>query len=156
MSYSVVVNKVFSKTLHQSLPREISMESEDFSSVRLKLGKTQKQMAQLLGKSLKTIHSYEQGLRKIPPQVERQIFLLLFRSANNKGRKPCWVVKKCPTQLKKRCPAWEFNSGDLCWFIGGTICDGKMHKTWREKRKLCLSCEVLSGLDDPSHDSGSE
>lgn len=132
------------------------MESEDFSSVRLKLGKTQKQMAELLGKSVKTIHSYEQGLRKIPAQVERQIFLLLFRSENTKGKKPCWIVKKCPAELKKRCPAWEFNSGDLCWFIGGTLCDGKVHKTWREKRKLCLSCEILSVLTEPPDGSRSD
>lgn len=132
------------------------MESADFSSVRLKLGKTQKQMAQLLGKSVKTIHSYEQGLRKIPPQVERQIFLLLQRSATNKGKKPCWVVKKCPTKLKKQCPAWEFNSGDLCWFLGGTLCDGNVHKTWPEKRKYCLSCEILSELTEPRDDSESD
>ncbi len=129
------------------------MESEDFSSARLRLRKTQKEMAQLLGKSVKTIHSYEQGLRKIPPQVERQVFLLLFRSADTKGKKPCWVVKKCPAKLKKRCPAWEFNSGDLCWFIGGTLCDGKVQKSWRDKKRLCLSCEVLSGLSEPPEDT---
>jgi hypothetical protein len=36
------------------------------------LGKTQKQMARLLGISIRTIQSYEQGLRKIPVHTERQ------------------------------------------------------------------------------------
>ena len=50
------------------------MDSNEFKSFRKKLNKTQKQMSQLLGTSLKAIHSYEQGWRTIPPAVERQLF----------------------------------------------------------------------------------
>jgi DNA-binding XRE family transcriptional regulator len=49
------------------------MNSQEFKSYRSKLSKTQKQMAQLLGTSLKAVHSYEQGWRSVPPAVERQI-----------------------------------------------------------------------------------
>jgi DNA-binding XRE family transcriptional regulator len=45
------------------------MESTDFKEIRAKLVKTQKEMAQLLGVSIKAIHSYEQGWRKIPHQT---------------------------------------------------------------------------------------
>ena len=46
------------------------MDSKEFSYIRQKLNKTQKQMAQLLGTSLKAVHSYEQGWRSIPAHVE--------------------------------------------------------------------------------------
>ncbi len=42
------------------------MEKKELAKIRNYLGKTQKQMAQLLGTSLKAIKSYEQGWRNIP------------------------------------------------------------------------------------------
>jgi DNA-binding XRE family transcriptional regulator len=126
------------------------MDSKEFSSFRKVLGKTQKQMAQLLGTSVKAVHSYEQGWRRIPPHVERQIFFLISRSkGRNKQQKPCWVIKKCPAKRKTNCPAWEFHAGTLCWFVSGTICEGKVHRNWQEKMKICRSCEVLVSLTDP-------
>ena len=72
------------------------MNSREFTYFRKKLNKTQKQMAQLLGTSLKAIHSYEQGWRSVPASVERQMFFLVSRIAENRiGRKPCWAIKKC-------------------------------------------------------------
>ena len=57
------------------------MNSKEFKYFRKKLNKTQKQMAQLLGTSLKAIHSYEQGWRSVPPSAERQMFFLVSRIA---------------------------------------------------------------------------
>jgi hypothetical protein len=123
------------------------MDSKEFRYFRKRLGKTQRQMAQLLGVSLKAVHSYEQGWRSIPSYVERQVFFLVSRLQENiKDRNPCWVVKNCPSEKKKLCPAWEFNAGDLCWFISGTICDGTVQKTWGEKMKFCRSCDILKSL----------
>lgn len=50
------------------------MDKKEFAQVRKKIGKTQKQLAALLGVSLKAIHSYEQGWRSIPSHIERQVF----------------------------------------------------------------------------------
>ena len=123
------------------------MDSKEFSYFRKQLKKTQKQMAQLLGVSLKAVHSYEQGWRTVPTHVERQILFLVSRSnENSKGRKSCWVVKKCPPERKKQCPAWEFQAGKLCWFISGTICEGEVQQNWEEKMKICRSCEILKSL----------
>ena len=123
------------------------MDKEEFKRVRKKLGKTQRQMAQLLGVSLKAIHSYEQGWRSVPAHVERQIFFLVSRLKKNiHNRTPCWDRKACPPEKKEQCPAWEFQAGDLCWFISGTICDGNVHKNWKEKMKLCRSCEILKSI----------
>lgn len=123
------------------------MEREEFVVFRKKLDKTQKQIASLLGTSINAVHSYEQGWRSIPAHVERQIIFLVFKKSMGKEKtKPCWRVKKCPPGLKKKCPAWEFNSGDICWFINGTVCGGVVHKNWKEKIKDCRSCEILTPI----------
>ena len=123
------------------------MDSNEFSVFRKRLNRTQKQMAQLLGTSLKAIHSYEQGWRNVPAHVERQLFFLLSRERGKSDpRKPCWILKKCPSKQKKRCPAWEFQAGKLCWFINGNICCGAPQVNWKDKMKICRNCEVLTTL----------
>ena len=124
------------------------MDSKEFLRARKKLDKTQKALAELLGASIKAVHSYEQGWRKIPGHIERQVFFLLSRKRGRDHKEPkaCWTIKKCPTERKKQCPAWEFKVGKLCWFISGTICEGIALKSWKEKMKICRSCEVFSYL----------
>ncbi|MFC1533569.1 helix-turn-helix domain-containing protein [Thermodesulfobacteriota bacterium] len=123
------------------------MDKKEFASVRKKLNKTQKQMAELLGTSVKAVHSYEQGWRSVPGHVERQIFFIISRMRRNTYvHKPCWIIKECPPERKKQCPAWEFKAGTLCWFINGTICEGTVQNNWQEKMTICRSCEVLSSL----------
>lgn len=125
------------------------MDNNEFLQVRKKLAKTQKQLSELLGVSIKAVHSYEQGWRKIPAHVERHIFFLLSRlRAESINPKPCWVIKKCPPQRKKKCPAWEFQAGKLCWFINGTICECQAQKSWKDKMTVCRQCEVLASLID--------
>jgi len=120
------------------------VEKKEFARIRKILGKTQKELAELLGISIKTLHSYEQGSRHIPAHAERQILFLLSRIKEQEGSlKPCWVIKNCPPKRKKRCPAWEFQAGKLCWFINGTICECNAQKDWRKKMEVCKKCEVL-------------
>ena len=123
------------------------MDKKEFSRFRNRLSKTQKQMAQLLGTSMKAVHSYEQGWRSVPVHVERQIYFLISNMRNGqKARKPCWVIKKCPPKQKKQCPAWEFQAGKQCWCINGTICDGEAHPNWKAKMKICRSCDVFLSI----------
>ena len=123
------------------------MNNTSFIALRKKLKKTQKQMAELLGTSIKAVHSYEQGWRSIPPHVERQVYFLLSRNrASNARVKNCWTVRNCPKERKQQCPAWEFRSGTLCWLINGTICEGEAHKNWHDKMKICRSCPVLQSF----------
>jgi len=121
------------------------LEKSEFSHARRRLGKTQKVLAELLGVSLKTVHSYEQGWRTIPSHIERQLYFLL---ANKKDRKtelrPCWEVKQC--NLKQDCPAWEFQSGHLCWFLCGTLCECGHYSTCKEKIEICRKCEIFQSL----------
>jgi DNA-binding XRE family transcriptional regulator len=120
------------------------MDGKEFATLRNKLGLTQKELAQLLATSLKAIHSYEQGWRSIPGNVERQLyFLLSMHQKADKHIKPCWSIKKCPPERKIHCPAWKLKAGHLCWFINGTICEGVPHKNWEEKIQICRTCEMF-------------
>ena len=120
------------------------MESGEFAKLRKRINKTQKEMAQLLGVSIKAIHSYEQGWRSIPAHVERQFLFLLSRKSKN--LEDCWRTMGCPDERKLNCTAWEFDSGTLCWFINGTMCAGEVHATWHDKMKYCRACKVLKTI----------
>ncbi|MFH0783256.1 MAG: helix-turn-helix transcriptional regulator [Pseudomonadota bacterium] len=121
------------------------MTKEDFKLLRKKLGKTQVQLAEILGMSLKTIHSYEQGWRVIPMHIERHLYFLLI---NQRGRNtvltPCWEKKLCI--VKEQCPAWEFQSGHLCWFLCGTLCSCAQDACHKEKLELCKECDIFTAL----------
>ena len=122
------------------------MNREIFANLRAKLKKTQKALAELLGISLKAVQSYEQGWRAIPIHVERQFYFLIInqRGDGQAKRKDCWAVKKCA--YKKECPAWEFQAGNLCWFLSGTRCECAADKNWKDKMAVCRDCTVLTSL----------
>jgi DNA-binding transcriptional regulator YiaG len=122
------------------------LEKEAFVTIRKKLSRTQKQLAELLGVSLKAIHSYEQGWRKIPLHIERQLWFLIYQKKNKKAKKaqPCWERKSC--DLKDECPAWEFRCGDMCWFVSGTKCDCTKNIDVRDKMEICRKCTILKTL----------
>ena len=123
------------------------MGKEEFSTTRRYLGKTQGQMAQLLGVSLKAIQSFEQGGRNIPVHIERQVlFLLASKKSPPQKERPCWVIRKCLMEIRQNCPAWEFQVGNLCWFINGTICQGRRQESWQKKMKICRQCKVFQTM----------
>ncbi len=120
------------------------MQGKEFSDIRHYLGKSQKQLAQLLCVSTKAVQSFEQGWREVPASAERQLFLLLSsKRSSDKNSIPCWEIKNCPTQWRENCTAWEFKAGYLCWFINGTFCQGKLNESWKEKIKICRQCKVF-------------
>jgi DNA-binding XRE family transcriptional regulator len=124
------------------------MDKEEFSEIRRRLGKSQREMADLLAISVKAVQSFEQGWRNIPVHVERQVLFLLAMKKSQKEARPCWDIQSCPMEIKERCPAWEFQSGHLCWFINGTVCNGEVHGNWESKIRICRNCEVFSSILD--------
>jgi predicted transcriptional regulator len=121
------------------------MEPTDFALIRKAFKKTQKQLASLLGVSIKAVHSYEQGWRSIPVHIERQLYFLLKKINDKKNNTvPCWDRKGCSE--KEHCPAYEFQCGDLCWFICGTRCAVGTESDGKKKMAACKSCEVLQDL----------
>ncbi len=123
------------------------MKKEEFSQIRHHLGKSQSQLAKLLGISSRTVQSFEQGWRNVPPCIERQLLLLLSLSIHpDRQRKPCWELKHCPDEWRAKCAAWEFKASDLCWFINGTFCNGQSQENWKRKIELCRQCKVFQPL----------
>ncbi len=123
------------------------MTRQQFSQIRSLLGKTQKEMAQLLGSSVKAVQSFEQGWRKVPVHTERQVlFLLAQRVPTGPEAMSCWLTRGCPEDVKLACPAWEFHAGHLCWFVNGTLCHGRAHASWEKKMRTCRHCEVFQGF----------
>lgn len=123
------------------------MKKEEFIKIRHYLGKSQSELAQLLGCSLKSIQSFEHGRRKIPLYIERQVLLLLHvKKPPEKRYMPCWAFIECPIENRSRCPAWEFQAGHICWFINGTICHGKRQESWQKKMEMCRQCQVFKSL----------
>ncbi len=120
------------------------MERSEFKNIRKALEMTQKEIAQVLAVSLKAVHSYEQGWRTVPPAVERQLYLLLGRKAGARNGPDCWETKGCPPETRRLCPAGRWNSGDLCWAITGTLCEGEDRGSWREKMASCRACPVFT------------
>ena len=125
------------------------MDGKEFAAIRSKLEMTQKQMAELLGRSLRAVQSFEQGWRKVPENIERQLLYLVFmKEMRGKSLIPCWELKNCPMEKRDNCPAWEFNTGQLCWFINGTICQGKAPQHWDEKLASCRLCPVFDPVNN--------
>jgi hypothetical protein len=121
------------------------MTKDEFYLARGKLGKTQKQLAELLGISLRTVHSYEQGWRNIPEHTERYMFFLIInQKCRKKGITACWDLKNC--QDRENCPAWEFESGHMCWYIFGTLCDCTKDANNKIKVEICKRCEIFKNL----------
>ena len=127
--------------------RKSLMGAAEFRWIRQKFLKTQKEMSELLGVSLKAVQSFEQGWRSIPAYMERlALFLLAMKRGTRQRVSSCWEIRHCPREIQETCPAWEFKSGHLCWFINGTICHGKPRKSWSRKMLLCKKCEIFSSF----------
>jgi DNA-binding XRE family transcriptional regulator len=123
------------------------MDHAVFAHCRERLGKTQKELAHLLGTSLKSVHGYEQGWRKIPAHIQRQLmFLVMKKHLGRRKLKPCWEINRCPANLRKACPAQEFKAGELCWFISGTLSNGTPHDSWEAKMAVCYRCKAFARL----------
>lgn len=123
------------------------MNKSEFIKIRHYLGKSQAKLALLLDTSPRAVQSFEQGWRKVPATAERQmLFLISMKGASTNGIKPCWEKRECNSKVRKKCPAFEFQAGHLCWFVNGTICDGKVQENWQKKMQLCRKCEVFRSL----------
>lgn len=126
------------------------MNQKEFKFIRKHLHRTQKEMSGLLATSLRTVQSFEQGWRKVPVHVERQLLFLYVMKRREENHVPsCWEIRKCSPPLRQTCPAFEFHCGHLCWFLNGTLCRGRAQVTWANKIKICRSCEVFGEAVGP-------
>jgi DNA-binding XRE family transcriptional regulator len=120
------------------------MTQKEFRFIREELQKTQREMGLLLGLSSRGVQSFEQGWRRVPAAVERQmLFFYSLKCKRKRKIKSCWDFHRCPPEKRKVCPAWESRLGRLCWFITGTLCRGRQDLTWGRKILECRKCPVF-------------
>jgi len=123
------------------------MDRNEFSQIRHVLGRTQDRLARLLCVSPKAIQSFEQGWRHVPTHIEREMLLLLaLKNFSGGAFQPCWEVKNCPDEWRDNCIVWELQIRHFCWFLNGTFCQGRTHKSWDEKIQICRECEVYRSM----------
>lgn len=124
--------------------REFRMDKSVFTEIRQRLGKTQRELAAMLGVSLKGVQSFEQGWRSIPAHVERQMLFLAAVKANGTPlNPPCWEVRNCTEEMRRSCPAWGLRTPVFCWMVNGQICGGRIQESWAEKMEICRNCRMF-------------
>jgi DNA-binding XRE family transcriptional regulator len=126
--------------------RSVKMDSARFSRLRSLTGRSQKDMAALLGVSPKAVESYEQGWRHIPPTTERMLYYIAFmlRAKRLAEQPPCWEARRCPEAEKAGCAAWQSGEGRFCWFLTGRLCAAARESGRPDE--YCYECPVFAGL----------
>ena len=124
------------------------MAATRFDSVRWvrdQLGKSQSQMARLLGVSTRAVQSYEQGWRKTPSLVAQRAALVLYLSRRNElgEMPPCWEVRGCPPEEQEQCPTHEMGAGDLCWMLPSSRCKSSGAAAPDKQLVECEACPVM-------------
>ncbi len=121
------------------------LDPSDLQEVRKALGKSQAELAELLGVSTRAVQSYEQGWRPVPAHVQRVASLLLFLDWRERGGrvKPCWDIRRCSDDVRSKCTVGQLAAGDLCWLLMGYRCRGRTQRSAEVQMARCRSCEVM-------------
>jgi transcriptional regulator with XRE-family HTH domain len=122
------------------------MDGEAFAKLRQALGKSQRELAALLGVSQKAVESYEQGWRNVPAHVERVLYFLLFKLDDDGAGEgaPCWESLSCPEETRSKCVAFVAKEGRFCWFFTGKLCARAAEAGAGGRLGGCYSCPVFS------------
>ena len=137
------------------------MSGAEFARLRASLGKSQRELAELLGVSLKAVESYEQGWRNVPAHVERILYFLLFKlnEGEIEAEEPCWTAMRCPTEKREKCVAYVAKEGRFCWFFTGRLCatakPGSVSGEGPAEDRGCYSCSVFSRMLEKVEGGGS-
>ena len=122
--------------------------SVDLKVIRKELGMSQAELADMIGVSLRTVQSCEQGWRNPGPAVEKAAILLLLakRHGAEFGMRVCWDTVNCPGEDRMGCLVYQSRQGHLCWLLSGNICQGKRMRTWQDKKAICTDCSFFRQL----------
>jgi DNA-binding XRE family transcriptional regulator len=113
--------------------------------IRQTFGKNQKEMADLLGISVRAIQSYEQNWRRVPAAVDKLAYLMLYLRCRNSGRRtvPCWRIWGCEADQKAECFAACHHAEEYCWLVTGNYWQGQKLPDWSAKLEKCRACPVM-------------
>jgi len=132
------------KSETHAAPQPGRMGSADFARIRGLLGRSQRELADVLGLSVKAVESYEQGWRRVPAAVERILYFLLFKvnEESLRDEAPCWEATACPDARRENCVAWLAKEGRYCWFFTGRLCS----QAESGHADSCYACGVFASL----------
>jgi DNA-binding transcriptional regulator YiaG len=127
---------------------EDRMSGGEFARIRAVLGKSQRELAELLGLSLKAVESYEQGWRNVPAHIERLLYFLLFKLNETAIEKeePCWTATNCPEERRSKCVAYVAKEGRFCWFFTGRLCSNSKSGESSADDRGCYTCAVFTRM----------
>jgi DNA-binding XRE family transcriptional regulator len=125
------------------------METVDITSlrsVREALRKSQHDLADLLGVSLRAVQSYEQGWRRTPLDVQKLAILMLYLQRRNGDPlpPPCWAIRGCDTASRAACSAREFGGGHFCWLFSSATQRCRTRAGQDGSLSACAECPVMS------------
>ena len=120
--------------------------AQTLKNIRATLGRTQAELANALGVSVKAVQSYEQGWRAVPTRVLIQLVVLLaLYRKHNMDDVPCWEIRNCPREVRDTCSAFTIGRGQFCWFVGNKDCRPPT-VTEAGDALPCISCPVVQRL----------
>lgn len=123
--------------------------AQTLKDVRATLGRTQAELANALGVSVKAVQSYEQGWRDVPVRVMIQLVVLLaLYRKHSMDDVPCWEIRHCDVELKEKCAAFTIGKGQFCWFVGNQECRPPVVEGVDADADAlpCMSCPVVQRL----------
>lgn len=116
---------------------------EVVKALREALAWTQAEAAYFLGVSKKAVESYEQGWRKPPRSVCKQMLTLLALQRGYPGDfKPCWEVCHCTPAVRDACFSGRKMGGRFCWLTSTANCHHHLDGASREQA-CCFHCPVI-------------
>ncbi len=120
----------------------------DVRRVRDELKLSQPQLADLVGVSVRTVQSCEQGWRKPSVALEKSLLLLLMasRNASHLAERVCWETRGAEPGVCERCLVRRCRQAHLCWLFSGNLCQGKRLRSWSDKKAVCGECRFMHQL----------
>ena len=121
------------------------MDSKEFVEIRKKLGQAPARDRHYSGYFPQSCLQLRVGLvdDSRPHPSDQLLYLLSRKGRRGRENGNCWDLGYCPEERRNACPTWEFNAGEFCWFINGTICEGVPSKNWEKKLEVCKNCVVM-------------
>jgi transcriptional regulator with XRE-family HTH domain len=114
-------------------------------SIREALAKSQREMADLLGISVRAVQSYEQGWRALPSSVQKlAVLLLLLRQREEKPALPsCWEITECDPEKTASCYSRSCGKGQLCWLVTNDKQRCRWMADHEDALQACSRCPVM-------------
>ncbi len=125
-----------------------SMAHLDLRAVRAEAGLTQTELADVIGVSVRTVQSCEQGWRNPSAAVEKAALLLLSAKRNGADctQPMCWEAVGCREEERRACLVFQTRQGHLCWLLSGNLCQGAHLRSWDDKKAACTRCAFFRKL----------